>query len=294
MRTFDAMSSTTSTTSPGTGFRPPPPIALDPLEIAPDTFVIRTAQPAFGAPLSVNLNSMVIRAAEPVVVDTGPASNRERWLADLTTIVDPADVRWIFVSHDDVDHTGNLHEVLEMCPAATLVTNWASTERMGCEVAVPPQRLRWVDDGGELDVGDRVLRAVRPPVYDSPTTRALFDPTTGALWASDAFATPMPSDPVETVADLPPGMWEEGVAMFHHHVLAPWLAIVDRPAYAATVDRFRALAPSVIAAAHTPVIGADHVDAAIGLLAALPDVVPPPHPDQAALDAALSGTGAPS
>ena len=265
------------------------PLRMDPIEVAPDTFLIRAAQPAFGAPLSVNLNSVVIRAAEPVVVDTGPASNREQWLADVTSIVDPADVRWVFLSHDDVDHTGNLHEILDLCPSATLVTSWAATERMGCEISLPPSRLRWIDDGGTLDVGDRVLRAVRPPVYDSPTTRALFDPSTAVLWASDAFATPMPAEPVETVADLPASMWAEGLAMFHHHALAPWLTMVDRDAYAASVQRFRELAPQVIVSAHSPVIPSSMVDAAMGHLEALPGVVPPPHPDQAALDAALAG-----
>lgn len=290
IRTVDRMSS--SSPSPSPSLSPVPPLRLDPIEIAPDTFLIRSAQPAFGAPLSVNLNSLVIRAAEPVVVDTGPASNREQWLADVTSIVDPADVRWVFLSHDDADHTGNLHEILELCPAATLVTNWAATERMGCEISLPPSRLRWIDDGGALEVGDRVLRAVRPPVYDSPTTRALFDASSGVLWASDAFATPMPAEPVETVADLPPAMWAEGLAMFHHHALAPWLAVVERGAYAAMVQRFRELAPQVIVSAHSPVIPHGMVSTAMDHLQALPDVVPPPHPDQAALDAALAGAPA--
>ena len=56
---------------------------------------------------------------------------------------------------------------------------------------MPPTRQRWVDDGESFDVGDRMLQAVRPPVFDSPTTRGLFDPTTGVYWASDGFATPM-------------------------------------------------------------------------------------------------------
>jgi len=268
---------------------PPTPLPLDTVEVALDTFLLRSAQPAFGAPLSVHLNSVVIRGSEPVVVDTGPASNRDRWLADLTAIVDPADVRWVFVSHDDADHTGNLHEVLDMCPDATLVTSWAATERMGCEISVPPGRLRWLDDGGTLDVGDRVLRAVRPPVYDSPTTRALFDPTTGVLWASDTFATPMPADPVDDVAEMPTAMWAEGLAMFHHHALAPWLSLVDRARYAEVVAAFRALDASVIVGAHTPVISGPNVAAAMELLAALPDTVPPPHPDQSVLEAALAG-----
>ena len=273
-------------------FEPHRPIHLPPLEIAPDTFLLRSAQSAFGAPLSVNLNSLVIRGAEPVVVDTGTRANQAAWLADLTALVDPDDVRWIFLSHDDEDHTGNLAEVLELCAQAVFVTNWAAVERMGCSIAVPPERLRWVDDDGSLDVGDRVLRAVRPPVYDSPTTRGLFDPTTGVYWASDAFATPMPAEPVESVDELPSPMWAEGLAMFHHHALAPWLSLVDRTAYATQVDRLAALDPAVIASGHSPVITGASVARALEHLAVLPDVTPPPHPDQHALEAVLSAASA--
>lgn len=273
-------------------FEPRAPIHLPPLEVAPETFLLRSAQPAFGAPLSVSLNSLVIRGAEPVVVDTGTRANRTGWLDDLTGLLDPSEVRWIFLSHDDEDHTGNLAETLELCPNAVLVTSWAATERMGCSIAVPPERLRWVDDGGTLDAGDRVLRAVRPPVYDSPTTRGLFDPTTGVYWASDAFATPMPAEPVPSVEELPPPMWAEGLAMFHHHVLSPWLPLVDRSAYATQVDQLRALDPTVIVSAHSPVIAGASIPQALGHLQDLPDAAPPPHPDQHALEAALSGSPA--
>lgn len=268
---------------------PVAPIPQPPLEVAPETFLVRCAQPAFGAPLSVNLNSLVIRAAEPVIVDTGPSSDRDHWLETTFSLVDPADVRWVVLSHDDADHTGNLAEVLERCPRATLVTCWAATERMACEIAISPERLRWVDSGGSLDVGDRVLRALRPPVYDSPCTRAFSDSSTGVVWASDAFATPMPAEPVDRVDDIPDPMWAEGMAMFHHHALSPWLSMVDRVAYATEVDRLRAWEPTTIVAAHTPVITGRAVATALDRLAALPDTVPPPHPDQGALDAALGG-----
>ncbi len=257
--------------------------------MAPDTFLLRSVQPAFGAPLSVNLNSLVIRGAEPVVVDTSTVANRTHFWDDLTSIVDPADVRWVFLSHDDDDHTGSLAKVLEMCPQATLVANWACLERMGSAISLPTDRLRWVDDGGSLDVGDRVLQAIRPPAYDSPTTRGLYDPTSGVYWASDAFATPMPSEPVDRADELPPPMWAEGMAMFQHHALSPWLSIVDRSLYAAQIQRIRALTPTVIVGAHTPVISGAAIDKAIEMMAAMPDTVPPPHPDQAALEAALAG-----
>ncbi len=273
-------------------FEPHDPIHLPPLEVARDTFLLRCAQPAFGAPLSVSLNSLVIRGAEPVIVDTNTPANREAWLSDVASVVDLEAVRWVFISHDDIDHTGNLAEVLELCPQATVVMNWALNERMSCEINVPPERMRWIDDNGALDVGDRVLRAIRPPVYDSPTTRGLYDPTTGVYWASDAFATPMPAQPVEHVSELPAEMWAEGMAMFHHHALAPWLSMVDTNAYGEQVKRVKDLDLRVITGAHTPVISGEMVGAALGHLAALPRVIPPPHPDQRVLEAILAGAPA--
>ena len=269
---------------------PSPPIHQSPLEVAPETYLVRSAQPAFGAPMSVNLNSLVIRAAEPVIVDTGTVANRDRWLDDVFGLVEPTEVRWIFISHDDDDHTGNLAETMERCPNATLVVNWAATERMGASFGLPPERLRWVDDGDSLDVGDRTLRAVRPPVYDSPTTRGLFDPTTGVYWASDAFATPMGAEPVDSVDDLPPAMWAEGMAMFQHHALSPWLSIVDEGRYQAEVASLRDLGAGVVVSAHSPAIYGASVARAFELLAALPSTVPPPHPDQQALTAILAGS----
>lgn len=270
-------------------FEPHPPIRMTPLEVAPETFLIRSAQPALGAPMSVNLNSLVIRGAEPIIVDTGTIANTTGWLDDVFGMVDPDDVRWIFISHDDDDHTGNLAETLERCPNATLVVNWSATERMGASFGLPTERLRWVDDGGSLDVGDRVLQAVRPPVYDSPTTRGLFDPTTRVYWASDAFATPM-GDPVDRVDELPPPMWAEGTAMFGHHALSPWLSMVDDAKYQAEVAKLRALDPEVIVGAHNPLIAGGAVATALDQLAALPSTVPPPHPDQQMLTAIITGT----
>ena len=42
------------------------------------------------------MNSLVIRGEQPTVVDTGSPANRDEWLQNLGSVVDPNDVRWIF------------------------------------------------------------------------------------------------------------------------------------------------------------------------------------------------------
>jgi len=47
-------------------------------------------------------------------VDTGAPSNRRQWLDDAWNLVEPDDVRWVFLTHDDPDHAGNLRQVMEV------------------------------------------------------------------------------------------------------------------------------------------------------------------------------------
>jgi flavorubredoxin len=256
---------------------------LEPTRIAPETYLIHDHAGEGHAPVLIPLNSMVIRGAEPIVVDTGVVDNRDQFLADVFSIVEPEDIRWVFISHDDVDHTGNVNALMALAPNATLVVNWFLQERMGATLEVSPMRQRWITDGEILDAGDRKLLAVRPPVYDSPTTRGLFDTTTGVYWTSDAFGAPM-TTPVRDVAELPEGLFELGSATFNRYV-APWIEIADPGKYQESVDRIAALAPSLMVGCHSPVIRRSHVATAIDVMRRSPQAEILPMADQAVLDA---------
>jgi flavorubredoxin len=276
-----------------TAFAPiAPTIYVPPTRVAKDTYVIHQVQPALGEPLFVYLNSMVILGKEPVIVDTGTPANRQRWLEDAFSLVEPEDVRWIYLSHDDVDHSGNLEQVMEACPNAQLVCNWAMMERHSNCFNFPLERCRWVMHGDSLDVGDRTLRALRPPVFDSPTTRGLFDPTTGVYWAVDSFATPLP-DPKMAVADLDADFWEFGLTLFALGAVSPWLSMVDTDKYNRYVDTVQSLDITTVAACHTPVLEGPYIERAFRRVRQLPTVEPPPLPDQSVLDEIVAATSAP-
>ena len=88
----------------------------DPLRIAEGTYLIRPLGQAPGAPVAMHVNSLVIQGAEPVIVDTNAKLLREPWAEQVFGLVEPQDVKWIFLSHDDTDHTGNLDLVPRAVP----------------------------------------------------------------------------------------------------------------------------------------------------------------------------------
>jgi hypothetical protein len=115
-----------------------------------------------------------------------------------------------------------------------------------------------------------------------PTTRGLFDPTTGVYWAADGFASPMLT-PVRDVEELDADFWLEGMAMFNQYV-SPWITLTDDAKFQATVDRVEALGASRLVGCHTPVIGRSHIDWAMTATRRSPYATVAPEPDQAVLD----------
>lgn len=260
-----------------------PPVHHEPLKIAEDTYVIRDTFNEGKAPFFAYVNSMVITGKEPVIVDTGTVANRENWLNDVFSLVDPRDVRWVFISHDDHDHIGNLPEVLALCPNATLVTSWFQLERLAGDLNLPIDRMVWVDDGGTFDAGDRVLAAIRPPLFDSPTTRGLYDPKTGVYWGADAFAAPV-SVAMDDVSGLHPEEWRQGFSMFNIGN-SPWLEMIDAVKFNKSVQRVASLHPRAIASGHTPAILGPYVTSALDMTFNLPGQPLPVFPGQADLEA---------
>ena len=271
-----------------------PEVLTEPYQIAPDVFVVPFQQ--FAPPVGFFcLNSMVVRGREPMIVDTGAPVNRQAWLDGVFGLVEPEDVRWIFLSHEDVDHAGNLLPLLDACPNATLLTSWFTVGRMAAECMLPLPRCRFLNEGDSLDAGDRTFRALRPPVYDSPTTRALFDSRSGVLWAVDGFAAPVPY-PVRWTDELGDAECAEGQRL-GNRILAPWHTLLDPARFHAEVDRIQSLPIGAIASAHTPAIRGGAIARSFGLLRGLPDAEPWAPYTQADLDswvAAMAGSGHPA
>lgn len=260
--------------------------ATRPERIAPDTWLIPNLVPS-GDGLFLAANSMVIRGREPVIVDTGAPVHRALWIEKAFSVVEPEDVRWIFLSHDDGDHTGALFDVLERCSQATLVTNFFSVERLALEKpALPLQRMRWLEPGDHLDIGDRVLQLFRPPIFDGPTTRGLFDPKSGAMWIVDSFAclTPGPLDADALSPEVLASM--SGL----NSAVSPWHAWLDRDSYGRHVDAVERLGARTVASAHGPVLRGAALDDAFDRVRGLAGAPIIPLPGQELLDTLVAAT----
>jgi glyoxylase-like metal-dependent hydrolase (beta-lactamase superfamily II) len=220
---------------------------------APGTYTIPTYWPVPGVG-TLPMNAFLVRAAEPVLVDTGTGALSGDFLSALADLIDPVDLRWIWLTHEDRDHTGSLQALLDLAPRATVVGTWLSFGRYAPDGPLPLRRIRVLNPGDVLNAGDRNLHALRPPLYDSPGTLGFLDDSTGALFSSDCFGAPLPDEAAATAPhadDVPPQELLAGQVAWAT-VDSPWVTMTAQDRLRAAVDRIRRLAPSTVLSTHLP------------------------------------------
>jgi flavorubredoxin len=263
-----------------------------PVRITPEAHLIQSFWKPDGAPVGVQMNTMVLTNRQPVVFDTGVPADREGWFAAVTSVVEPHDVRWIVLTHDDHDHTGNLEAAMAAFPNATVVASWWMTERLSGSIEIDPTRMRWIVSGETLDIGDRTLVFQRPPLFDSPTTRAVFDPSSGLYWAGDLGAAPGPDAPVHAT-DAPAGDLAESFLVAARWI-SPWFEMLDERTYQAKVSDLARMGIRTWAQTHGPVYSGAYVDTAVRLLREVTHGPAAPQPGQDVLDAIVASVLAPA
>lgn len=265
------------------------PVLGEPFAAAPDTHVIPTYWPVPNVGV-IPMNAFVIRAAEPVLVDTGVGALTDEFVDALGSLVRPADLRWIWLTHEDRDHTGSLHRLLELAPRAAVVTTFMAIGRMLPERPFPLDRVRLINSGETLNVGDRNLLALRPPLFDSPATVGFLDDRSGLLFSSDCFGAPLPTadEAAAHRADqLDPGTLAAAQTAWAT-VDSPWVTMADPAALGHALDRIRTAQPRAVLSSHLPPIHGC-TDRVLDTLAAAPSADPVPGVTQAELEALLAG-----
>jgi hypothetical protein len=233
------------------------------------------------------VNAFVIKAREPVLVDTGMGIESEEFMKALESIIDPQDLRWVWLTHDDADHIGSIQKVLEAAPSARLVANSLAVLRMSTAWQVPMDRVYWLNPGDSINVGDRKLTAVRPPLFDNPTTIGIYDNKSEAFFSADCFGAIIPK-PVQNADDVTEGDLVQGMISWAS-ADSPWVHIVKRTEFSQSLDRIRQIAPKMIFSAHLPPAQgkSEHL---LELLAKVPTSTPFVTPDQTALEQILAQT----
>lgn len=262
------------------------PTIYDVIHVTADIDVLPAYFPIPGLGM-IPVNAFLLKSAEPVLVDTGLVPLTDEFMGHLSSVMDPPDLRWLWLTHCHQDHLGSLKRVLDQAPQLRVITTFLGVGIVSLFRPLPLDRVFLLNPGQSISVGDRTLTAIQPPSFDSPETTGFYDAKADALFCADCFGALL-SEPAATTADVASASLREGAVRWAT-VDAPWLHFVDRAAFGRRLDGVRAMAPELVLSSHLPV-ASGMTEELLGYLALALDAEPFVGPDQSALEGMLEGT----
>ena len=195
----------------------------------------------------------LLAARELTLVETGPGTSVDPVTDALDRLgVARTELAHVVVTHIHLDHAGGVGALSERFPAATIWVHergarhladpsrlvasatrvWGEREMQEFFLPIRPveaRRLRSLGDGDTIVMGDRELAVLDTPGHASHHV-GLLDSRTGAVFTGDAIGIHVPDLPVLRPATPPPDF--------------------DLERYAASIEKIRAAASSVLLFAH--------------------------------------------
>ena len=251
---------------------------VDTYRVAPDIEILTSSFPIPGFGV-VPINAFVLDGTEPILVDTGAVVERDAFMQALRAIIDPAELRWIWLTHTDFDHIGSLHRLLADNPRLQVITTFLGVGIMSLAAPLPLDRVRLVNPGETIAVGNRTLTALKPPAFDNPCTTGFYEHGSKVLVSSDCFGA-LFADVPERAADLADDELAAG-QVFWATVDTPWIHNVDAGVFARALDGIRQLQPKLILSSHLPPADGTMTERLLASLDAARVAVPFTGPDQA-------------
>jgi len=237
-------------------------------EVAPATYRISTFHPDFG----LQFNQFLVDDDEPFLMHTALKKMFPVTLAGVSSVLDPAKVRWIGFSHFESDECGALNEWLRVAPRAQAACSFVGANVMVNDFADRPARA--LANGEVLEIGRHRMQFLSTPHVPHCWDAGLFFETVDRTFlCSDLFFHPGDVEAL-TEGDVV-GPAREAIVRNQAGPMAndmPYTAHTD-----GTIRRLAALAPRTIALMHGSTYRGDGERALLDLAAVLAETLDPWH-----------------
>ena len=128
---------------------------------------------------------LVVGSGGSILIDTGHAKDAPAIEAFIRSVVGN-ELTWIFPTHEEYPHAGNLATLLRAFPRARAVGEVRNYHLYYPDLAAHG-RFHPVAAGGSIDLGNRRIAVLPGIIHDLPATAWAYDDRDGLLFVSDGF-----------------------------------------------------------------------------------------------------------
>lgn len=165
-------------------------------------------------------NAYLIIDKKITLVDTVKHYLFDELLSRIKETVDPSKIDYIISNHVEMDHTGSLPKLLQVCPNAKVITSTRGEKGLKRHYK-KDWNFQVVKSGDTLNIGKRTLHFVHIPMVHWPDSMVTYIPSDKLLLPNDAFGQHIASS--ERFDDeLEWGMLQEEAAKYYANIVMPY------------------------------------------------------------------------
>jgi flavorubredoxin len=134
----------------------------------------------------VSYNSYLIKDQKNVIIDLASKMSVDELVDQIGSILPVADLDYVVVNHMEPDHSGALKTLLMLAPKMIILGSKKTSEMLGSFYGIK-DRVKIVEEGEELSLGQHTLKFVCTPWVHWPETIVTYEMSEKVLFSCDAF-----------------------------------------------------------------------------------------------------------
>jgi len=190
-------------------------------------------------------NSYFIDAEKKAVIETVKERFSANFLDKLQQLTNLSEIEYIVLNHTEPDHSGSLHALLQVAPAATVVGSGNAIRYLRDMLGYEFKYLQ-VKDGDTLSLGNRTLRIIGAPNLHWPDSIYTYLQEDKVLFTCDSFGAHYCN---EAMFDDLAGNYDEAFNYYFDVILKPYSKFMLK-----AIEKIRPLEISTICTGHGPIL----------------------------------------
>ena len=176
---------------------------------------------------------VILNQGRPILIDCGSHLYRANFMAQLDTVLGGAIPEFVFLTHSELPHSGNLQAIAEKWPEIKVRVSNVMLTYIEIAPVLPLGQITPSRPGTVLVVGDRELIFVDALLKDQPGSQWIYDSTTGSLFTGDGFGYYAATEEEKFSDELTDGISVAQFQAYHYNAfrflrwVAPELLNVD-------------------------------------------------------------------
>lgn len=148
----------------------------------------------YSTPHGSTYNSYLIMDEKITLIDGVKSCMSSEMLARVKSVIDFSKISYIVVNHVEMDHSGNIPEIIKLAPQAIIVTDNAGKMALEAHFDTDGWQYHLVATGDSLNIGKRSLTFMTTPMLHWPDSMMTYVKEEKLLLSNDGFGQHLASD----------------------------------------------------------------------------------------------------